>query len=107
MTVLGDFRDRITLMREEKLQGAGGRMTLMTPIIADAWAQVVLTGGSLSTIASRQELGVTATIRTHAGEGYGGARRIAWQGRTFRVTSSRATGADRRFLEFSASEIMP
>lgn len=37
---IGAMRCRVTLMREQFDKGAGGRLVLTTPVIADIWAHV-------------------------------------------------------------------
>ncbi len=62
---LGQMRHRISLMREEYHQGAGGRLVKTTPIIADVWASIADSTVDLVNRADtqKQNTGLTVTMR--------------------------------------------
>jgi len=83
-------RHRITLMAEDKSQGAGGRMVITTPIIADVWAAADETGGSLAERAAHENMPVRVRFTTQYRTSYQSARRILWRGATYRVSGLQA-----------------
>ncbi len=105
MSGIGSMRHRITLMREEKAQGAGGRMMITTPVIADVWASVEADDGSLSEEAGRQLQAASARFMIHYRDDFRTIQRISWQGRLWRVQSQATTSTDKRFVQLRASEI--
>jgi len=90
VTGLAARRHRITLMAEEKSQGAGGRFVTTTPIIADVWAAAEESGGSLAERASHEILPTRVRFTVRFSAAYQRARRIMWQGATYRVSGLQA-----------------
>ena len=83
-------RHRITLMAEEKSQGAGGRFTTTTPIIADVWAAAEESGGSLAERGAHEILPARVRFTMQFSAPYLRARRIDWQGAIYRVSAVQA-----------------
>jgi len=83
-------RHRITLMAEEKSQGAGGRFVTTTPIVADVWAAAEESGGSLAERAAHEILPARVRFTVRYSAAYQRARRILWQGATYRVNGLQA-----------------
>jgi len=79
-------RHRITLMAEEKTQGAGGRFVTTSPIIADVWAAVEEGSGGLVERAVHEFLPAQARFTTQYKAAFLQARRISWQGGTYRIS---------------------
>jgi len=79
-------RHRVTLMAEEKSQGAGGRFVTTTPIIADVWASAEENGGSLSERGEHENLPLRVQFTAQYLASYQKTRRISWQGATYRVS---------------------
>ncbi|MEX0299198.1 MAG: phage head closure protein [Kordiimonas sp.] len=102
MTVLGNLRRRITLMREEKIQGAGGRFYKNTPIIADVWATVSEVTGGAEERADKQIFTRGAEFSVRYSKPYLMTRVIKWRGQKYRVTSTQTTEASTPMLNFSA-----
>jgi len=90
MKGLAARRHRITLMSEEKSQGAGGRMVTTTPIIADVWAAASETGGSLAERGSHENMPTRVRFTTQYRANYQSARRILWRGATYRISGLQA-----------------
>ena len=86
-------RYRITLMAEEKTQGAGGRFVTTSPIIADVWASVEESNGALVERAVHEFLPTQASFTTRYKAAFLHARRIRWQGGTYRVSGQQANRA--------------
>lgn len=83
-------RHRITLMAEEKSQGAGGRFVTTTPIIADVWAAADEAGGTLIERGSHEFVPARVRFTVQFSPAYQSARRIAWKGATYRVSGLQA-----------------
>jgi len=92
MTALNTLRRRVTLMREEKIQGAGGRMVSTTPIIAEVWAAVEETPGGAIERGDKQIFTSSARFTVRYAKSYLMTRVIEWRGARYRITS---TGASR------------
>ncbi|MBL4791003.1 MAG: head-tail adaptor protein, partial [Kordiimonadaceae bacterium] len=88
MSSLASRRHRITLMAEVKNQGAGGRMTYTSPVIADVWASVEENNSSFVQRASHENLPARARFVTQFRNAYQSARRLSWRGMTYRITGS-------------------
>lgn len=101
---IGARRHRVTLMAEQMIKGAGGRLTRNRPIIADIWAEV-----SESATTSGSDSGVTlvekASITAPYSSAYRNARFLEWDGRLFRVESYRLSGTITRLISFDASRL--
>lgn len=97
-------RHRITLMGEERTQGAGGRTFQHMPIIADVWAAAEGEAASSQT-AGGQALLASARFITGYDKSYLKARFLDWRGIRYRVTNVKATGVDERQIEISARQI--
>ena len=102
MTALSNMRRRITLMREEKQQGAGGRLVSTTPIIADVWAVVEESAGGAEERADKQVFGGTARFTVRYREPYMLARQIEWRGARYRISSTETDRLPVHSLTFSA-----
>jgi len=83
-------RDRITLMAEEKSQGAGGRLTTTTPVIADVWAAVEEAGGTYIERGAHEIFPARVQFTTYYRASYQRTRRIEWQGAHYRVNGLKA-----------------
>ena len=102
MTALSNMRRRITLMREEKQQGAGGRLASVTPIIADVWAVVEESAGGVEERADQQIFGSSARFTVRYREQYRLARQIEWRGARYRISSTEADQSPVQSLTFIA-----
>ncbi len=102
MSALGNLRRRITLMREEKMQGAGGRLTTTTPIIADVWATVTEAAGGAEERADKQIFTRSAEFSVRYSKSYLMTRVIKWRGQKYRVTGTQANQTGTPMLHFSA-----
>ncbi len=83
-------RHRITLMREEKSQGAGGRFVTTSPIITDVWAAVSEQGGSLLERGEHEHMPERVRFTVQYRSQYQQARRIGWKGAVYRVSGQQA-----------------
>lgn len=101
---LGARRHRITLMGEDRTQGAGGRVIQTSPIIADTWAEAD-EDVSVRERAGGQALVHAARFTLAYARPYLAARFIEWQGRRYRVSSLKASGVKDRQIEISALEV--
>lgn len=102
MTVLGNMRRRITLMREENIQGAGGRMIKATPVIGDVWATIEESAGSAQERADKQIFGGSARFTTRYSKQYLLVRQIEWRGVRYRVTGTDISRGGTPTLTFAA-----
>lgn len=102
MSTLANLRRRVTLMRDEKIQGAGGRFITTNPIIADVWATVEESAGSIAERGDKQIYGGTARFTVRYSQHYAAARVIEWRGARYRITSREAKRNGIRTLTFSA-----
>lgn len=89
-TGLAARRHRITLMAEEKSQGAGGRFVTTTPIIADVWAAAEENGGSLAERGEHEVLPSRVRFTMQFSTAYQRTRRIGWLGAIYRVSNMQA-----------------
>ncbi len=101
---LGARRHRITLMGEDRTQGAGGRVIQTSPIIADVWAEAD-EEVSIRERAGGQALTHAASFTFAYSRPYLAARFVEWQGRRYRVASLKAAGVKDRQIEISAQEV--
>ena len=83
-------RERITLMAEEKSQGAGGRLITTTPIIADVWAAAEEAGGTYVERGNHETLPARVQFTTCYRSSYQRTRRIEWRGAHYRVNGLKA-----------------
>ncbi|MFC3051652.1 phage head closure protein [Kordiimonas pumila] len=85
MTMLAGMRHRITLMQEQNVIGAGGRITKTTPIITDVWAEVTegLAGGVER--ADKQIYPTSARFKVRYNAAYQAARVVVWRGVRYRI----------------------
>ena len=102
---MGARRHRITLMREDLTEGAGGRLQRSRPIIADVWAEASLSAGVTpgQTGGRVREEKASFTMGYH--HAYLKARFIAWDGKTFHVTAYSLTGTSNRLISFDAARL--
>ena len=89
---LGQMRHRITLMREVYDKGAGGRLVLTTPIIADVWASIDDSAESQTEQADQQKSTSVLTVRTRYRRSLMAAGRALICGCHFRITSKQKRG---------------
>ena len=90
MNGLAARRYRVTLMAEEKSQGAGGRLVTTSPILADVWAAVEESSGSLIERGAHEFLPTRARFTVQYRPGYQSARRIEWRGGLYRISGMQA-----------------
>lgn len=102
MTGLGQMHRRITLMREETVQGAGGRMLRTTPIIADVWAAVEETPGGAIERGDKQIFTNSARFTVRFARKYLMARVVEWRGARYRITGTGTTREGTPSISFSA-----
>ncbi|MBL4837126.1 MAG: phage head closure protein [Kordiimonadaceae bacterium] len=102
MSALATMRRRITLMREDKSQGAGGRLVSTHPIIADVWATVEESAGGAEERADKQIYGGTARFTVLYSQNYTLARVIEWRGARYRVSGTEVQREGAPMLVFNA-----
>ena len=102
MSNLGNLRRRITLMREENIQGSGGRVVKTTPVIADVWATVEESATSVQERADKQIFGASAHFKVRYAPHYTLAQYIEWRGQTYRITGTEASRGGTPMLTFNA-----
>ena len=102
MSGFAAMRHRITLMREEMVQGAGGRMVKTNPVLADVWAQVEESAGSAEERGDKQVFGGSASFTVRFQVGYQLARVIEWRGARYRISGTAASRGNVQTLTFTA-----
>lgn len=83
---IGRMRHRLTLMGEQYSQGAGGRLALTTPIIAEVWASVDDSARSREENASQQHSKATLSAQFQYAKHLMSAQRVSFLGNSYRIT---------------------
>lgn len=96
----GSMRHRITLMSEEFTQGAGGRMTETTPIIAEVWASMEELSSAKMERGDKQFLKGSITFETWFQPEYAATLTIEFGPNRYKVQSTREKGLLTRTIEF-------
>ena len=99
------MRHRITLMGEAMIPGAGGRMQMSTPIIADTWAHAE-NESSHHTASGGQHLLNSARFKIHFSASYMATRFVDWQNRRYRVDTLKPITTNTRMIEITAREVL-
>jgi len=84
-------RHRITLYRERQSQGAGGRLQTSTPVLADVWAAVEESAGSLTERAGHEWVPLQARFTVRYQAAHLAAKRLSWRGNLYRITGTAAS----------------
>lgn len=101
----GSMRYRITLMAEAFTQGAGGRMTETSPIIADVWANMGELSSAKMERSDKQFLRGAVTFETWFQAAYEATRTIEFGPDRYKVRSMRKKGLLTPTIEFQATRI--
>lgn len=102
---LGQMRYRISLMREEYHQGAGGRLVKTTPIIASVWVSVADSEADLIDRAGAQKQNELLTVNMRYCETYMDASYARLDGAVYRITAKQKRGLLSPMLEMQISRI--
>jgi hypothetical protein len=104
---LAAMRSRVTLMGEVQNVGAGGRVVITTPIIAEVWAEVLGTAQSQPTEAEGRRTKDSAVFRFHYAPNYWPVAYIKENGRLYKVTSKSKTDDLVPAIEVQARSVKP
>ncbi len=105
MTKLGSMRHRVTLMGEDTMQGAGGRILATDPVIADVWATVNDPAGSLEEQGGRQFIGQAVSFEVHYQPGFMAARKVGFGSSVYKVHSVERTMGLTPVIRYQASRL--
>lgn len=98
--IAGAMRHRITLMGEEFTQGAGGRMTATSPIIANVWARMDDPSSAKTEQGDKQYLAGSITFETWFQQEYTAARFIEFGPNRYKVQLATKKGLMSPKIEF-------
>lgn len=85
--MLAERKHRVTLMGQQMLQGAGGRMSETTPLIAEVWATLDRESAQLSSRQSRQRLNDRLHFTIPYSPTYMATKIIRFEGRLYLIAS--------------------
>ncbi len=103
--IAGSMRHRVTLMGEATTQGAGGRMILTSPIIADVWASMGELSSTKTQRGDKQFLGDVVAFETWFQPEYAATRLIQFGPNRYKVQSVSKKGQITPTIEFQTVSI--